>query len=122
MPIGGEYVLRSIVIEIVDAGAPARQPQAGTVHSGGLADIQETRASEIPEKCEAFVGKGRHQDVVPAIVVIIAEIHSHTGNGSSIAVVSNPGLYCNLLKASPTQIVKQEVWDRIVGDQDVRQS
>src|SRR5207244_4777244 len=68
----------------------------------------------------AFIGKVSDNDVGKTIVIVIAEVHAHAGEGLSVFVVSHSGKQARLAKRTVSVVVIKKALHRIVGHEDIR--
>ena len=83
---GDEDVLVAVVVEVEDAGAPAAERQGRGADEARMRHVEEEALAEIAEQREGLVGQRGDEQVVAAVVVEIAEIDAHGGEGVAVVV------------------------------------
>ncbi len=68
----------------------------------------------------ALIGKRIDEDVGPAIVIVVGEVRSHTGEALAILVIGDSGTTtATSSKLAVVEIVKQLLGNGVVGDEDI---
>ena len=81
MGVGEKQVLPTIVVEVLERGAPTRKSACRACNAGLGCVVVETREpAEVPKKRKCIVDHACNNQVRVAIVIIIAEISSHPGD------------------------------------------
>ena len=63
-----------------------------------------------------FVGQRSRQQVVAAVVVVVAKVHSHERKRLAIVVIRHAGRQRDFLEGAVAAVAEQEVRHRVVGD------
>src|SRR5689334_23567581 len=100
----------AIVIVIEELQAPSAQETRGLRDRLGLRYIGECPISEIVVQREFFLIDVRDKKILPAIVVKVSRIHSHSGAGLAIFTVSDLGGYADLFPTLSTVIQEKKIW------------
>ena len=83
MPAGDEKIDPSIVVEIEKPRAPFHVGIAGSSHACFPTDVVKARGAQIVVEAIPLVHEVGDEDVEPAIVIVIAEVHAHRSFGVS---------------------------------------
>src|SRR6185437_11158943 len=92
-----EKVLPSVVIEVVHAEPPAGEPARAHQQTRALAVIFETAAArEITEQKKRIVQNTGDDQVRLAIIIEVAKVGSHAGDGEPIVAQGHSGFKADL--------------------------
>ncbi len=86
----------------------------------GEADIGHAGAIAVVIEHVEIVGEVRDVNVVPSIVVVVADGDAHVGLVAAAAVERRAGLVADVLESAVAEVAVHVVWPGIVGDQQVQ--
>src|SRR5262249_13547564 len=110
----------AIVVVIDQPGSPAGMQDAGARHSCLPGNIIEGSSRPVLEESVALRSESVHEDIGPAVVVVIRKIDTHAGEGLTILIESHPHLARDFAEGAVATIAKELLRKGIVGDDDVR--
>ena len=84
-------VFPAITVIIKETRAPAGECQSCTAQAGLIGHVTKCAIAIVAKEHVAFIGKVSDNDVGKTIVIVIAEVHAHAGEGLSVFVVSHSG-------------------------------
>ncbi len=112
-----EQVGVAVVVEIVDARAPAYV--AGfDAEAGGVGDVLEIAFSVVAVEHGSVIGEVRFQDVDRAIEVIVADADAHAGLLHAVLVQGNAGFETRFGKGAVAIIFEEKAGGGVTGDID----
>src|SRR5260370_32038953 len=89
-----------VVIVINKPNAPPGMQECHSSQTGVLAGVRKSPIAVVFEKGKPLIGERSDNKVRKAVVVVIGEIDSHTGNGAPIGIYSRLGDQANFIKRS----------------------
>ena len=119
MTLRDEEILPAIVVKVGKLRPPAGVLQTRRAHSTGLRNIVKP-AFAIVEHRIALASQSIHKDVWQPIVIVVGKVRAHAGKAAPIAIVRRAQSHCHFLKRAIVLVSEQLLWNRIVGDEDVR--
>src|SRR5580704_2816395 len=120
---GEKDILPAIVIKVVDAEPPSGELTGAHQQAGSFAVILKTAlGAEISKQQEAVVDHPVHYDIRMPIVIDVAPIRSHPGDGDTVIAKRDSGFEADFAKRAAALIAEKEVAHGIVGDEDVGES
>ena len=122
MRVGREDVLPSIVVEVRDDRAPARRLHRQPRQTARLRGLDERAAAVVAKERERFSCEGGHQDVLPAVVVVILDVGSHARDRPARIGYRHAGEERGLFERAVALVPEQEVGNRVVGHECVEPS
>ena len=117
-----EKVFPSVVVEIVDAVAPASHAIGEVAEATGDSGICEDVAALRGVKGKVFVLDGSVPDVGAAVVVDVAEISTHAGERVAIERIGDACRYGNLFELLSANVVEEEVGHGVVCNESVEKT
>src|SRR5215469_10099737 len=91
MALSDEEILPSVVIVVEEADSPTRVGQGHLANARGHTGISKRAVTIVLVKSVALIGQIGDNDVRPAIVIVVGEVHTHTGVGSAVHVDCHRG-------------------------------
>ena len=119
MRVRREQVLVTIVVEILNACTPAAHFEAAESDARLVTVIAKKSIAFISEHRVGLTAKGGDDKAGLAIIVPIAKIHAHAGNGQSAVGVRDEGLDTHLMECFATAVAKKKISVIVIGDEDI---
>src|SRR5258708_33179765 len=119
MRVGGEQVFVSVIVEVLDARAPAAPFETAKSDASLVTVIAEESIAFVAEQRAGFATEGRHDQTGLAAVIQIAKIHAHAGNGNSIVGIGDEGLDADFIESFATTVLKKKIPVVVVGDKNI---
>ncbi len=119
MSLCDEDVFPAIVVVIDEFSTPAGIGKRRVADTGVVGRILEVAIAEVPIESVHFLREVRDEDVRQAVVVVVREVHAHSGEGLAILVVSGARLQRDLLESSIPLVAIEEGHYGVVRDVDV---
>src|SRR5947208_9858768 len=120
MPVGDENIGPAIVIGIEESRAPTDVRDAGLSQSGSHTDVVKALRSAVPIKRIRFLREVADEQIQPAIVVEVTELHTHRTLFMAISADGSTREHAHIFKSSVVLIAIQIVRSGIVGDIQIR--
>jgi hypothetical protein len=117
-----EEVFPSVVVEVVDSVAPAGHAVGELTEAAGVVGVDEDAAALVDVERKALVLDGVVPDVGQSVVVDVAEVGAHAGEGVAIGRVSNAGRNGDLFEFLSADIVEEKVGHGVVGDKGIEKA
>ena len=114
-----EKILPAVVVVIEQVRAPTGKSKSRAAHAGRVGHIPKGAVAVVAKKHVAFVGEIGDHDIGTAIIIVVAEIRAHAGEGLAILVVSNARQQPDFAERAVAVVVVEKTLHRIVGDEDV---
>src|ERR1700685_4594480 len=116
---GSKNILVPVVIEIENSCSPRRETACHCRDTSRLCDGFKLTSSRIAVQGKAVTVHRWEEDIGHAIIIDIAEISPHTSNSLAVFVVGYTGQECDICKCPIAIVVQQEVWNGVIGKEDV---
>src|SRR5262249_49215232 len=120
MTIGDEYVRKSVIIEIFEAGAPAQILKRNFSEAGNGSDIGKQHLAHVLIKRVGVTCEVRHENVEKAIAVVITHSDAHSRLRASGFIERCSRKHAHLGESAIVVVMKHEVWVPVVRDINVR--
>src|SRR5689334_17121525 len=89
--------------------------------SGSGSRVVEATVLQVGEERVSLVRQIRDDNVGPAIVVIVREIDAHSGKAGAVTIERGAGRKADFFELSISQVVEDELRDRIIGEKNIHQ-
>ena len=122
MTLRDEEVLPAVVVVIEEPRAPAREGQRGAAHAGRVRRVAKAAVVVLAKEPVALVREIGDDDVGPAVVVVVGEVHAHAGEGLAVLVEADAGKQADLAERAVPVVVIQERLHRVVRHVDVHEA
>lgn len=119
VPVGKNGVDPAVIVEIEKFEAPTREEAGGLGHGMFVCRIDKGLGLVVLVEGEHFLIDIGDEEVLPAIVVDIECVDSHSRSGLTTAAEGNLCGEADLFPLAFAAIHEQEVLDGIVGDEEV---
>jgi len=118
-----EQVFAPVIVEIEHAKAPAGQflGRARKPRRAGFIG-KEPRRPDIPVQWKRLEVHAIEHDVFQTIVIEIAKISAHAGDGIAVNRIGNAFLQGHFFELAVAQVLEQEIRNGIIGHEYVRES
>jgi hypothetical protein len=117
-----EEILPAVVVEIVDAVAPAGHPIRELAKAAGDRSICENIATLIDVEREVLMFDGGVPDIGPPVVIYIAEISTHAGERVAVQRVGDARRDGDLFEFLSPNVAEQEVGHSVVRDKRIEKA
>src|SRR5260370_3541944 len=122
MSLGDEQVFLPVIVEILQANAPARGETGKHAESRVQAAVAERSVAIVMKGGVSLARQGCDDYVRLAVVIVVLEYHAHSGEWPAIEVESRSRLQRDFGECAVAIVVKQILLHAIVGNIDVRKS
>src|SRR6266403_2542029 len=121
MSLSDKDVPPAVIVVVDHFRSPSRVRHCDFADANRVAHIVKTPFA-VSEQRVPLICKGIDEGVRPAVVVIVAEVHSHAREGFSILIEGEAGFERHFRECSVVIIFKELLWERVIGYKDVRPS
>src|SRR5690349_22514253 len=112
---GHEEILQAIIVEIGDSIGPSGHLQGGPRKTAAARDINKDVVAAIAKKGKRLQLRSRVPDVRQTVIVQVAKLCSHSGNGFAIFGISYADVHGDLFESFAFKIMKESVRHVVVG-------
>ena len=119
MALRYKQVLRSIIVVVKKSNSPARVGQRYLSNSHGLADVGERAVAIVLIESVALIRQVGYHNVRPAIVIVVGEVHAHTGISTAVNVYCNFGSEADVFESAVPLVVIEELDHGVVGNKEI---
>src|SRR5438128_4358940 len=114
-----QQILRSIVVVVKKSDSPSRVGQRYLSNSKDLAGVGERAVAVVLIESVALIRQVGYHNVRPAIVIVVGEVHAHTGISSAINVYCNFGGKADFFESAIPLVVIEELDHGVVGNKEI---
>jgi hypothetical protein len=120
--VRGEELLVAVVVEIIGARPPPAHQDGGEAEAGPIGGGGEEALGCVEVERKGIPAQSCHEDVRAAILVEVAEIDAHAGDGYSVLRVGDGCLHRVLDEREPPAFRKKKCLIWSFGHEDVGES
>ena len=114
-----EQVLVTIVVEILNSGSPAAHFKAAKSDTCLVTFVAEKTVAFVAEERIGFAAKCGDDQAGFAIIVPVAKIHAHAGDGQSAVGVCDERLDPHLIECLSSAVFEKKISVVVVGDENI---
>src|SRR5260370_8948154 len=122
MSLGDEQVFLPVIVEILQANAPARSDTRKHANSRLQAAVAERSVAIVMKDGVSLARQGCDDYVRLAVVIVVLEYHAHSGEWPAIEVERRSRLQRQFGECAVAIVVKQILLHAIVRNIDFRNS
>ena len=120
MAVRKDQVRIAVVVEVKEAQAPAAvQPGLPAHFERG---VDEIVALEVLVQAEHLLVDVRHEQVLPAVAVVVRRVDPHAGSRRAGVAVGHSQQQAFFVEGSVALVDKEKVLNRVVGDEQVQRA
>ena len=120
MAAGGEQVLASVVIEVINSVAPSGLRERGVRHSARKSNLLEAHLAQVAKQRHRLVEQCSLEDIRQAVVVDVPAVYAHPGDGRAVFCEGNAFFDGGFFERTVVLVQEQVVRKRVVRNEQIR--
>src|ERR1700690_3602392 len=105
MGLRHEQILPTIVVVVDEVRAPAREDKSRSANTRPVGYIAEGAVAVVAKKRVTLIGEVSDDEVRKSVVVVIAEVGAHSGEGLAVLVIAHSGQGSNFCECAVSVVV-----------------